>query len=314
MELEKYGSQRIWGWRMAIYLFLVGLGGGCYLIGILFDLLFSGYSTIAQIGVLLGVPIALVGTLFLLTDLGRPDKAVRAILRPSTSWISRGTLILGSFLILGILHIAFFVWPFASLIDGMNLQRVLEAITGFLALLAVIYTGLALATFRPLSFWCNPLLPALFLISGISSALMAIGLGGVFWDLIGYNIESRSIAVLASLNIPVILLEGLLVFFYTQGSHIVEASRSSTHKMIRGNLAVFFWVGFVLIGLVLPFAGSVIVKVSSLGNTESLFVLTTLTAILGLLGGYLLRYLVVVSGVKAPLTVGGVIVLPNPEI
>ena len=168
MELEKYGSQRIWGWRMAIYLFLVGLGGGCYLIGILFDLLFSGYSTIAQIGVLLGVPIALVGTLFLLTDLGRPDKAVRAILRPSTSWISRGTLILGSFLILGILHIAFFVWPFASLIDGMNLQRVLEAITGFLALLAVIYTGLALATFRPLSFWCNPLLPALFLISGIS--------------------------------------------------------------------------------------------------------------------------------------------------
>jgi formate-dependent nitrite reductase membrane component NrfD len=311
MELESR-SQGIWGWRIAIYLFFGGLGGGCYLVGILHNLLSPHDSEIAKIGVLSGVSIVFAGTLILLTDLGRPGRAARAIIMQSTSWISRGTLILGVFLIIGTIHIAFWIWPFNWLIKGGHFHIILGGINGFFAVMTIIYTGLLLGTFRPIPFWCNPLLPALFLVSSISAAMMAISLIGAFWNLTGNN-ESHSAALLISFEIPTILFEGLLVFFYLQGSHLLEASRSSVNKIIRGNLAPFFWFGFIFVGLLLPLTGSVIHKVAAGGNGESLFLLTMSTAVSALLGGFLLRYVIVMAGIKVPLNVGGVIVLPNPE-
>src|SRR4030042_6352000 len=111
MELEPK-SQKIWGWPIAILLFLGGLGGGCYLLGVLFDLFSSEPPVITKVGVVLGPPVVLIGVVFLAADLGRPTQAIRAMMRPPTSWISRGTMILTIFLLLGGIHILLWIWPF----------------------------------------------------------------------------------------------------------------------------------------------------------------------------------------------------------
>jgi formate-dependent nitrite reductase membrane component NrfD len=312
MELE-LRSQKIWGWKIATYLFLGGLGGGCYLVGVLFDIFSSTFSPIGRAGVFLGSPIVLIGSLFLVADLGRPTVAVRAFFRPSTSWISRGTLILLVFIILGMFHIAFWIWPFDWLAGQVAFRKYLEGVNGFFALLTVIYTGLLLGALRPIAIWSSPLLPVLFLASGLSTAIMTIGLWMTFWNLNGPGLDLRSMTVLAALDAPLILVEGLLVFFYMQGSHLLEASRASVHKMIKGDLAPVFWMLFVCLGLVLPFLSNSIELVSSPPNIQSLLLLTTFISVPGLIGGYFLRYLIVKAGIKVPLNVEGIIFLPNPE-
>lgn len=312
MKLESR-SQKVWGWKIPLYLFLGGLGGGCYLVGILFDLVSSGYSLVSKVGVFLGPTVVLVGTLFLLADLERPTQAVRAVMRPSTSWISRGTIILLVFIILGALHIAFWIWPSAWMTEGVIVRKTLGAINGVFALLTVIYTGLVLGALRPIPLWCTPVVPTLFLISGLSTGFMVISLGVALYGFIGRSGDYTQIAGLASFDMALILLEGLVVFFYLQGSHLLDASRASVRKIVRGDLAVIFWIGFILLGLVLPFAVGVVEQVSAPLNAKISFLQALLVAVPGLVGGYFLRYLVVAGGIRIPLNVEGVMVSPLPE-
>lgn len=312
MELESK-SQRVWGWKIPFYLFLGGLGGGSYLVAILFDLFSSRYLLVSKIGVFLGPPILLIGTLFLLADLERPWQAIRAVLRPSTSWISRGTIILSVFIILGAIHIALWIWPYDWMAEAVTLRKTLGAINGVFALLTVIYTGLLLGALRPIPIWCTPMLPVLFLISGLSTGFMAIGLGMAFYGFTGRSGEPVILGAVASYDTTLILIEGLMVFFYLQGSHLLEASRTSIRKILRGDLAVTFWIGFVLLGLALPFAVGVVQQVSSSSSATASLLQALSAAVPGLVGGYFLRYVIVAGGIRIPMNVEGIMVSPLPE-
>ena len=83
--------QSDWGWLIAVYLFLGGVGGGAYTIAAINSFMGAelGFST--TVGLWIGFPSLLIGTLFLIADLGSPAKAVLAGMKPGTSWISRGT-------------------------------------------------------------------------------------------------------------------------------------------------------------------------------------------------------------------------------
>jgi formate-dependent nitrite reductase membrane component NrfD len=304
MELESR-SQRIWGWPIAMYLFLGGLGGGCYLLGVLFDLFSSGPAVITKVGIVLGPPVVLIGVLFLAADLGRPAQAIRAIMRPTTSWISRGTIILTIFLLLGGIHIFLWIWPLDWLAHSIIVRKTLGAMGGLFAFLTILYTGLLLGALRPIPFWCSPLLPVLFLTSGLSTALMTIELGMAFLGA-GGTLIHPSLIVLARFHIPLLILEGVMVAIYLQTGQVLEASRASIHKIIRGELAAQFWMGFFLLGLIIPFALAIFEQTTSF---ESLW-LALLKAVPGLIGGYLLRSLILAGGVQVPLNVQGITVSP----
>ena len=237
MKLESQ-SQRVWGWKIPIYLFLGGLGGGSYLVGILLDLFSSEHLLVSQVGVFLGPPIVLIGTLFLFADLERPAQAIRAVLRPSTSWISRGTIILSVFIVLGAIHFALWIWPSDWLTDAVVLRKVLGVVNGVFALFTIVYTGLLLGALRPIPIWCTPVLPLLFLASGLSTGLMAIGLGTAIYGLTGLSEEYDLLRATTGFDTVLILTEGIVVYFYLQGSHLLEASRTSIRKILQGDLAV----------------------------------------------------------------------------
>lgn len=309
MELESR-SQKVWGWKIPCYLFLGGLGGGCYLIGVLSDLFLPIDLLVPRAGVFLGPPIVFIGTLFLLADLERPAQAIRAFLRPSNSWIARGTIVLSVFIILGAIHIAFWIWPYDWMTKAVTLRKILGVVNGIFGLLTIIYAGLLLGALRPIPIWCTPVLPLLFLISGLSTGLMAISIA--LYGL-GWGRDHFIATTLASYDTVLILIEGLVVFFYLQGSHLLEASRTSIRKILRGDLAVAFWVGFVFLGLVLPFVAGVIQGASSPSTWPTSFLQVLSAAVPGLVGGYFLRHVIVAAGIRIPMNVEGVMVSPLPE-
>ena len=96
--------QREWGWLVAIYLFLGGVGGGAYTIAAVNSFLGKMLEPSTAAGVLIGFPALLVGSVCLLADLGTPTKAILAGMKPRTSWIARGTWIISIFMILTFVH------------------------------------------------------------------------------------------------------------------------------------------------------------------------------------------------------------------
>ena len=120
-----------WRWLIAAYLFLAGVGGGAYLAGVIADF-FGGsdWMLVSKIGVFLGWPCVLIGTLFLLADLGTPTNAWRVWMKPGTSWIARGTIIIVLFMIFAAIHTALVVWPFAGPLAENESARHLIGVLG----------------------------------------------------------------------------------------------------------------------------------------------------------------------------------------
>ena len=292
----------VFGWKVITYLFLAGVGGGAAAVGAVFHLLHPEAQAVTKAGVILGAPLVLIGCLFLFFDLGRPAVAFRALSRPNKAWISRGTFILMLFIILGAIQFGFWVWPFQGLMNHPSWFTFLNVLGGICGVLTVIYTGLLFDTTRSIPFWSTPILPLLFLVSGVST-----GIFGLILVLVLSGISSpETIGLLSRIDVFVILFEGLVIFFYLHGMHEVTAARASVRRLIRGDLSGSFWIGVVLIGVVIPF----LLETFSSGAFPIL-----LASLCGLSGGFYVRYVVVYGAVKAPLNAEGVLIhlSPRPE-
>jgi formate-dependent nitrite reductase membrane component NrfD len=302
MELRVKGHF-VFGWKIIAYLFLAGVGGGASSIGAAFHLIRPGAEIVVLGGVILGAPLVLIGSLFLLFDLGRPQVAFRALSRPKKAWISRGSIILTTFIILGAIQFGFLIWPFHGLKDYPSLHLILNIINGIFGILTVIYTGLLFDTTRSIPFWSTPILPLLFLVSGISTGISGLILIGF----LSVGMESQVVSLLSQFDAFLLLFEAMILFFYLHGMHEVTAARASVRRLLSGDLATSFWVGVVIIGLLIPF----VLEVFWGGET----ILILIASLCGLVGGIYVRYIVVSGAVKAPLNAEGVLIYlsPRPE-
>ena len=81
---------------IAWYLFLAGMGGGAFLTGAVVDILlrFSDDPRLERVGavtdggLILGPATVVLGAVFLLADLGSPERAFQVFFTPSTSLLS----------------------------------------------------------------------------------------------------------------------------------------------------------------------------------------------------------------------------------
>jgi polysulfide reductase chain C len=279
-----------WRWLIAAYLFLAGVGGGAYMAGVIAD--FAGgadWTTVSKIGVFLGVPCVLIGTFFLLADLGRPTNAWRVWMKPGTSWIARGTIIIVLFMIFAAIQTAFWIWPFpGSIENARGAIAVLGAIFGFLT---VIYTGLLLGYSQPIALWRTALLPVLFFVSALSTGIMAIILIGHF-----LGAEGSQLALLANIDAVILIFEMFVLVMFLYNAYRTIESRFSAKRILSGPVASAFWLGVVACGLVIPFF------LESLAGHGSAAILA---AVLGLFGGLCLRYAVLAGGMLDPMVASG---------
>lgn len=307
---ETLNTQKVWGWKIAAYLFLVGVGAGAYLVGFVVNLTYPELVILSRMGVIMGAPLVIIGVLFLILDIGRKTLAFLAFSRPGSSWTARGTIIITVFIILNLIYLGTWIWPF-TLLEGIPGARlVLGSVVAVFAVVTLVYTGIGLGVAKPIAFWDPSILSALFLISGISTGIM-----GVAFSLSAYGLSAglaveQSLTLLARYNAFIIIVEALIIGFYLWRMHQVRAARISVHMVTKGMLARHFWGGMVAPGLVVPFAFAIYGAYMS--AVETILVLAALSSIIGLVGGFMLRYVVVAGGASMPLNVNGILV-PVPK-
>ncbi|NIM65327.1 MAG: dimethyl sulfoxide reductase anchor subunit [Candidatus Latescibacteria bacterium] len=295
MELK---AQSKWRWLIAAYLFLAGLGGGAYVTGVVADFLGGEWVQISKIGVFLGFPCVAVGCLFLIADLGTPKNFWRAGMRPNTSWVARGTIIITTFMIVGVIHIGFWIWPFHALEDAVGARQVIGVLGTIFAVLTMIYTGILLGANRPIAFWSTAMVPLLFFVSALSTGIMAVMLiasarGGAL---------TGQVEALARMDILLIIMEMFVLVFYLQATHRVPESRASAKLVLTGSVAPLFWVGVVILGLIVPI---ILELIGTFGmHGEGGAAISILASVSGLFGGLCLREVVLSGGILAPLRAG----------
>ncbi len=317
-----------WGFLIVLYLFLAGVSAGAFATSAtIFLTQGERHRGTALWGALLAPFPAAIGTGLLVLDLGRPLAFywLFTTLR-LTSPMSFGVWFLSAFLLLSVIY--FFLWlpqnwraAVASFLprawragaaadDGglRHTRRILAGVGLPFALGVAIYTAILLgASTRPL--WGSPLMPFLFLFSALSTGLAAVMVSLLLARLVSARFAGRSAAhdpEMRLLLVSDLVLLGvelstlLLMILYSRIGTL--ASRQAWDVMLSGDYVWVFWLGPVLTGILAPIALEVMELRHSSRGANSIVakpagpVLGLLTGTLVLMGGFLLRYVIVYAG------------------
>ena len=309
-----------WEWPIAIDLLVAGLAGGAYFTGFLTDRISGGkYALLPKIAMFMGVPLVLLGSLLLVLDLGEQVRAWHLFtrFRPESA-MSMGSWTLLLYALIGVVMIALWwsdsfdpdevkVTGFSGLAKVIRPARpalgVLSWIALVLAVLLMTYTGVLLsASNQPL--WASTvLLPVVFVSSAVftGAALLLLvlktGLGRLL-DLLfggaGEPIPDESINALGKATVVVGVMQAvvLAVFLVWLAVGSTPAAADSVGILTFGGLAFLFWVGVVIVGLLIP----LVLLSASVRGKEPIVGSILASACLVLIGGFVLRLVVVLGG------------------
>jgi formate-dependent nitrite reductase membrane component NrfD len=279
--------QREWvegrGLFLVVAFFLGGLGAGLYLLS-----MFLNFYP----GLITGFLIVLVGKggahmIFL----GRPWRFWRGFANPQTSWISRGLIAILLFLIPAVMQIAATLPGFTWLpwtVDNLAIQ--IWVIIGAVSLMA--YTGFALSAVKAIRSWNSGMIPLMFI---IYSFMGGIGLGLGMLAGLNTGIEMASVERTAlGLMIAVIVL--WIIYIWTTHDSNAAGARS-VMEMLKGRASLYFIVGVIILGLVIPL--TVIIISLSTGQVSPAVI--AIAAGCEILGGFSMRYSIFKSGVYTPM-------------
>ncbi|MFH1766000.1 MAG: NrfD/PsrC family molybdoenzyme membrane anchor subunit [Gemmatimonadota bacterium] len=293
-------TMHVWGWEIPLYLFLGGVVAGLMiLMGIRLLRKSDGEPSTALSLMPWVAPIAIsVGMFFLWLDLEHPFNAWRFYLTfKLTSPMSWGAwILLGvypvSVLLAWVTTPAKFKVAVREKLGGIALFRRLEewaeGNTPLLAKLNIlmgaslgIYTGVLLGTMASRPLWNSALLGPLFLVSGLST-------GAAFMLLFGLNDRERITlgrADMGLIAIELALLALWMIGLATGGS----SSQGALAVILGGPYTAAFWTLVVALGLLTPLVGEWLEYRHGAVPGKG-------TAILVLLGGFALRWILVFAG------------------
>jgi formate-dependent nitrite reductase membrane component NrfD len=293
--------QQTWRWMVAVYLFLGGVGAGAYAVAAIASLMSTGWMHVITVGLCISFPAVAIGSIFLMAHLGNPSRFFLAILRPHESWISRGTLFITSFMLVSLIHFAGYVWPFDYIRNGGGLSAVISVVGLLLALMVMLYTGALLGASKGIPFWRTGITPVLFMISGLVAGLFAVFFGvlAVYRDMM----TPGQVRLLSLEGAGLILLELFVLFFFLHSAYRLPESRDSAIRVMKSGK---FIIGDLIIGLLLPLILLVTVYFGMQdAKVEELSGLLMIAAIFCLIGGLLLRFMILSAGAAATMHASG---------
>jgi formate-dependent nitrite reductase membrane component NrfD len=176
--------------------------------------------------------------------------------------------------------------------DLSALRTTAGVVGGFFAFFLAAYPGVLLgATARPL-FQNGKFLGALFLAVGATTGAAAIAL---ILSFLGQDV-SGSLGRLRRITIPALLLQGatLALFVLAVGMSGGEGAAQALALLVSGPYSLTFWLGAVVVGLVAP----LVLEVS--GRQQVKPGLVAVSAILILVGGFLVKYVIIAAGQVIP--------------
>jgi formate-dependent nitrite reductase membrane component NrfD len=300
MPLMPAVLQHEWDLYHATWFTLMGVGGGIFLLSRLLRLE-------RGLGVWLGLPVVDlvsfavigVGGLLLIWSLGRPLRFLRAVLKPGTSWISRGAIadfvfvVLGGALILPgltlgtVRPLAWLPWdPWVS----TTLGRVIEGVALAAALIVIVYAGLVLADKAAVTFWRSWAIPVQFMLSSLAMSMATVM---VMQTLNATPIESLECWLLAAFL--ALLLAALAWHLTTRTTQPGKAEALARLHSVYGGM---FWGVVMAVGTVLPMLLAIVAALL-VPLRDGLGVATL---VLTLAGGFLLRLLTLRVGYFPPVS------------
>jgi len=288
-----------WHWLLAVYLFLGGLAGACGFTGHFAEVFSKGrLKKLAEIGSYCVLPVIVLSLIILVVDLARPLYFWHFIItfRPS-SLMSQGTWILTLFAIFGgvltpAFHLADKVNALSFLKGKEGARMVCQWLGAILGICTAVYTGVLLSV-KAVPMWgATPFLPAVFICSATSTGIALI--------LLIVNLQAKkdevAIGALEKCDAIVIAFEAvafvvLLLALKSTGGKAAEAAA----VLISGDYAMMFWIGVVLVALLIPFALEVY-GISVAKKAHPPASLTTLACLSVLVGGFIVRWMFLYGG------------------
>ena len=275
-------TERNWGWPIAGYLFLGGLGGGAIIVSSVADL-FLGRGDVFALGSFITAALIAVGSGLLVFELGRPLRFWRVFSRQKAI-MTVGAWMLSLLIVTGFLYFTF--WPdFSPWRPAVGLRKALAVLNLVLGLGVCTYTGILLGSLNARRFWNTPALPVLFLVSGLSTGVALQSLLAGAWPYAGGQEAVEALHdTLRAVDLALIVMELVVIMVYvlmmrtTAGSAAARAAA----RWLNGAYVKWFWGGVIAAGLLLPLV------LYALG-------VPVLPALCVLAGGLILRFLVVYS-------------------
>ncbi len=304
-----------WGLPVIGYLFLAGLGAGAYTVSSSVLLRANGGPASAQnfqmarYGALLAPLPVIIGTGLLILELGSFEagnyfRFIYLFLTINLSPMSIGSWLLAVFIIASLVY-AYTFWAEDCKPGDQwdQLRRRLAWIGVPLGIAVAVYTGVLLGAMPARPFWNSPVLALLFLVSALSTGVAGILLLQALFskDRTPKTEHNEAGYMLAASDTILIGFELLVIFLFIMFAHLTVGNVKEAASVILfgGDLATLFWFGVVIIGLLIPVLIElkyVIPKLLYHKEYAAPRGVELLVPIIVLIGGFLLRYVVVVAG------------------
>lgn len=273
---------------IAWYLFLGGLGAGLFVAAGLAFLAahynapcWAGFVCATWKPSLIGsFAVLLVACLCLLKDLGVPAEALLLFAKPTFSAVSVGALALALLLLclmtLIVVDVRYLTFP--------RVRFVLFCAAMVLSVVVMAYTGVLLLGIAAVPLWGSIFLPALFVLSSLSSGMAGLILIALFQKF-GPMLSDAALRCVRNLDSAVIILEAFVVLF--MGVQLALGGESAALGALAfGELRWQFWLGFLGCGILIPLLLSFIERKVATKSP----VLPIASGCLILIGAFYLRY------------------------
>jgi formate-dependent nitrite reductase membrane component NrfD len=237
---ESFRPQREWaegrGLLLILAHFLTGSGAGAWIFAVFLSL---------DLGMIVGFVLVALGSLAHLLFLGRPERFWRMMTGFGSSWISRGFVGMTLFTVVAFIYLLLLIFEARGTTPG----EILLALSLLGAIWIVVYKGFVWASSKGIPLWNTPLVPALYIayaLRGGAAVLMVMGM-----------LEARHVALdpLEPVKLWLAVSTAVMVLVYLEvmrGSGMTALR--SVELILYGRIALPFYLGAVLVGLVIPIA------------------------------------------------------------
>lgn len=277
-----------WTALIWIYLWLAGMAGGAYLAAYAANRFTGGKNeTLLKTATIMGIPLAGLGALLLIFELGNPIRFWHLFTQfDVVSPMSMGTWILLAWIIIAVAMVA--SWWF-NLLGG--LRGFLSTVNAVLAAALVTYTGVLLAVSSQ-SLWAGTiLLPSLFAVSAVSTGVAILVLSSTAIK----SIARETVVRLAEADAIIIVLEIAVMIGYVIWLATSTSGSDALAVITTGSMAAAFWVGVVLLALLIPFGLDLTIR-GKASEAKGIMMTIMTSSLCVIVGGLILRWVITSGG------------------
>lgn len=293
-------TQEIWGIEIALDLFFGGMAVGTFLLAVLINFFYGDkLKRTSKVAAYLSPVCVLLGFLFLISHLGMPERFHLTVTNFNvTSPISWGVWLQGIFFIITVIYALMWyaenneakklpVW-----MKNSGLKQLL-GFTGIPFAVAVgVYHGFFLMVFEARPLWnAGPVVVMSicgFIMTGIALVVFIMSFKRVQELLTELKILRNILGV-------AILLQLFTIALWISSLYFGDADSHEAMLRLLTEFALLFWGGAIILGLVLPLVIGGLAMLREQKTKRFYFAVRTLTSLMVLAGGFILRYVIIIA-------------------